>query len=193
MEAFDTPALRQLAMVRASLPDPAVFAQHVPQGLQQAIDPAAQTLRGADSFEVRSDAEPVAGLSRPLKSSVQSFACLAVQQGCRHLTFTSSVVQESVCNEVSALLTVMDVPHTTGQSIAQGVLTIDIVVLSQQVCALGQFSDSQHSCWKHHLVASPLLCCDSPMRIHLMESVTGSTPAGRPRAVLQQPPAPATG
>lgn len=38
-----------------------------------------------------------------------------------------------MCNEVSALLTVMNVQHSTSQSIAQGALTIDVVVLSQQV------------------------------------------------------------
>lgn len=52
--SFDAAALRQLAMVRASLPDPGVFAQHVPQPLQQRIDQANQALPGADASKVNS-------------------------------------------------------------------------------------------------------------------------------------------
>lgn len=89
--SFDAAALRQLAMVRASLPDPGVFAQHVSQPLQQRIDQANQALPGADASK------------------------------------------ESICNEVSALLTVMEVQHSTGQDLAQGALTIDVFISSQQV------------------------------------------------------------
>lgn len=52
VDSFSAAALKQLAMVRASLPDPGMFAQHVPHMLQQAVDQASQPLRGTDLFKV---------------------------------------------------------------------------------------------------------------------------------------------
>lgn len=59
VDSFNAAALKQLAMVRAALPDPGTFAQHVPHALQQAVDQASQPLRGTDLFKVRDLAQCV--------------------------------------------------------------------------------------------------------------------------------------
>ena len=145
VDGFNAAALKQLAMVRAALPDPGIFAQHVPHALQQAVDQASQPLRGMDLYKVRDLAE--CAITSVLFHGVCCCICAAL-----HFSRCLCRMQESVCNEVSALLTVMNVQHSTGQSIAQGALTIDVVVLSQQVWLWALAKQDMHlqcesACW----------------------------------------------
>lgn len=108
-------------------------------------------------------------------------------------------LQESICNEVSALLTVMEVQHSTGQDLAQGALTIDVFISSQQVQPSSYFRIES----ARNVVDAQWSMCSgqghgSQKHRHKHDVVTPSRlPGGHPArwagAVLQQPAAPAAG